>query len=254
MRSVVALSMISLSINCHLTDAAHADGPATSSPVNWTSLYGGVHAGMNSGWGWSNSHQGSGRDLYTEQNTRTLDYSVRGVQLGGQIQFKDIIIGLEGDYSKYRVGGSQSGFSQTLTSMSSVRAKVGFAVGNFMPFVSFGKAHSEIDVFDIPRTTPSIIQPPPGQGPGSTPVPPVPIAATPINYKRTVSHNIVGIGGEYALTSSFSLRSELTYSDIGAPLFNTTNTWVGWHTTSAIPGITELRIGANYRFALPTPW
>jgi opacity protein-like surface antigen len=212
--------------------------------TKWTGIYLGGHYGMNSGWGWSGKHDGSLANPYTETNTRPLNFNGPfGAQIGALWQHQKIVLGFELEHSRLKVGGTMntvSGQSQFIENQNTAKLRLGVAAGDMLPYLMIGMSKATIGVRDIDRSTPNDAN-------GNS------ISAPLTSYKRSDSHLTVGAGLEYALSPSFSVRGEYAYSNLGAPLFGTTNLHPGYidlFTSKA--GLSTARLAINYRFGLPT--
>lgn len=113
----------------------------------WTGLYTGLHAGY--GWGKS-SHTD---DLGVTTGDFDLDGFVGGGTLGYNIQNGRFVWGLETDiaYSDISGGTSVLGFAYTtsLDWLWTVRARVGYDFGGWMPYFTGGLAVGEVDAVSL---------------------------------------------------------------------------------------------------------
>ena len=122
------------------TASARADaiGPALD-PVDWTGPYMGITAGY--GWG-----QSKHTDTF---GTTTGDFDLHGGAIGLEggynWQFDSIVVGLEADGSLTTIDGTttnlcKGGCTTKLRWLTTLRAKVGYPMGKFMPYVTGGMA------------------------------------------------------------------------------------------------------------------
>ncbi|MFN3481509.1 MAG: outer membrane protein [Rhabdaerophilum calidifontis] len=198
------------------TTAMAADLPRKSAPVapafsavpvfTWTGFYVGAHAGYGFG---STTSTGAG-------GFNDPDGFVGGAQIGYNHQIDRLVLGLEADLSwtdlNSRGPGIGAGASKAdLNYLGTVRARVGFAVDRFMPYVTGGLAYGGSDV--------SI----PGVGSRDT---------TRIGWT-------VGGGVEYAFTNNWTARIEGLYVDLEKDNVGTAK--VGHE-------IGIIRAGVNYKF------
>src|SRR5262245_56160663 len=108
--------------------AAQADRPFT-----WTGLYVGVHGGLASGL-----IDPLGPNPPAGAPSQSIDGGFAGLQIGAQYQFSSgIVLGVEADASlanfsdTVRDGNYLTQWG-TITSFGTVRARLGYAMGNFM--------------------------------------------------------------------------------------------------------------------------
>ncbi len=116
---------------------------------NWT----GIYIGVNGGYGFGQQTPGS---LYGDSFS-AFDYNgngwLGGVTAGAQIQNGRTLLGLEADIDWAHINGSSSGtvsfngapigtatLSSTLSSVSTARARVGYAIDNWLLFITGGLA------------------------------------------------------------------------------------------------------------------
>lgn len=183
---------------------------------SWEGFYIGVHGGYASGLA---DHQpaipvgpgGNGFDI-------NVAGAFGGVQAGGNFYLSDTIVGgIEADLSLANITGSTPGFGGTINYKvnwtGSVRARLGYDAGQFLPYVTGGVAFA-----NATRTT---------------------LASDTQTYVGWT----VGAGVEYAATDSLSLGLEYRYSDYGNKTFATGGTPPSIKLTDH-----QVRIGLNYRF------
>lgn len=155
--------------------------------------------------------------------------AVYGIMLGYNHQFtNNVVLGFEADYSWSDMEGS-AGSTATygclatncvteIDSFATARVRLGYAMDNFMPYVTAGIARTEYT--GTLGTSGTVTQ----------------------------NSNVYGIGVEYGVTREFSVRGEiLMVTDPGSFVFNPAN--------CLAPGCglrdndySVLRIGATYRF------
>jgi outer membrane immunogenic protein len=123
-------------------------------PVTWTGWYIGVNAGAN----WQNVNA---FNAYDASGFNASDSGfIGGGQIGYNFQHGSAVFGLEGDISGLtgnasNIGGSNRNFGKGVTSkvdwLSTIRARVGLAVGDSMVYttggVAFGKVNNTSNVF-----------------------------------------------------------------------------------------------------------
>ncbi|MDB5643654.1 MAG: hypothetical protein JWN07_2971 [Hyphomicrobiales bacterium] len=201
---------------------------------DWSGFYAGVHVGYGRG-----SH-----------DTELLDYdhksrgALGGVQVGYNVQFNQIVLGVEGDVSfsgikandhiTFAVGPASSvtDLKHRVDYFATARARVGYAIGDALPYVTGGLAylHNKSSATAV------------NAGFGA------PFDGT-FSGSDTGSHFgwVAGAGVEYAFTRNLSAKIEYLYMDVGKDRY------------AALPAIdpTErdhaikaqvFRVGLNYRF------
>ena len=177
-------------------------------PFTWT----GAYVGVNGGYGFGSSN------FSTPFTTGSFDINggLVGGTLGYNYQVNQIVFGLEADLDASWIKGSATcgGFTcQTKnTWLGTVRGRLGYAAGNFMPYVTGGLAVGDINT--------SI----PGVG-----------SASDTNAGWTI-----GGGVEYAFNGPWSAKVEYLYVDLGR------GGAIGSSNADFTTNI--VRAGLNYRF------
>jgi len=229
------LGTVSLVALAGLVSTGHAqtffDGPT---PI-WTGPYIGIEGGA--GWGSSRHSDATGFD--------SGSFSTNGGLVGGTAGYNwempnRFVLGVEGDMSWAAIGGSSGGAggacagsppicTTKLNSFGTVRGRVGYAAGRFLPYVTGGLAFGDIYGREGDLAANGAF----GSGhsfePGWT----------------------VGGGLEAALTPQWSAKFEYLYADLGNNhVFNDLN--VTGPTTSTPQAASFhtniLRLGINYKF------
>ncbi len=143
--------------------------------------------------------------------------------LGGEV---DIYVGrVKGDDMFHQPDGTQYSDaigSARLTAAGSVRARLGYGAGRFMPYVTGGLA---VGHFKYRVDVPSI-----GDG---------------FAVSKTFTSWTVGAGLEYALTENLVGRAEYRYTDFGS---NTLVDPPAWATTTVKFKTSDIRLGIAYKF------
>jgi outer membrane immunogenic protein len=114
--------------------------PAYEVPYNWTGAYVGIYGG--GGWG---------RSSFSDplaSGTFDLSGAVAGGTLGYNYQMGQAVLGIEGDggWSNIRGSGNCAGLSCDTHNdwLATLRGRLGYAAGNFMPYVTGGAAFGNI--------------------------------------------------------------------------------------------------------------
>jgi outer membrane immunogenic protein len=207
MKSVL-LASVALALGAGLVSANAADiqqrsmptkAPAYVAPIyNWT----GPYIGISGGYGWGSSNFGD------------PDGGLFGATLGYNWQMGSMIVGLEGDISWSGLEGNDSGAGRSVNNdwLGTVRGRLGFNGGRFMPYVTGGLAVGNIDA--------SVA----GVG----------------NSSSTELGWTVGAGVEAAIAGPWTVKVEYLYVDLGE----------GDSIGGARPDFQTniVRAGLNYRF------
>ena len=161
--------------------APYYKAPAYAPAFTWSGFYLGVNGG--GGFGRSNWDSAGGFDL---------SGGLVGGTVGYNYQIGQAVIALEGDIDWADINGTTTtlcpfGCKTSDDWLSTVRGRLGYAAGRFMPYVTGGAAFG-----DIKASTP-------GFAGGST----------------TNAGWTVGAGLEFAVAGNFSLKAEYLYVDLG---------------------------------------
>jgi opacity protein-like surface antigen len=190
--------------------------PPVYAPVSvysWTGFYVGAHAGYS--WGDSTSD--------TPFNVPSINGWLLGGQAGYNYMFpSNIVVGIEGDIAWSGQEGSTAGpvgstITQSIDWLGTVRARLGYAFGNWMPYITGGFA-----VAGATRTS--------SLGGG-------------FSETKTHTGHVLGAGLEWAFAPNWTANLGYQYVSLGA------------QTYTAIPAdpsvsITDhiVRLGLNYKF------
>ena len=199
---------------------------AYAPPVfNWTGIYFGGHVGGGyAGSSWSDPLMAAGSDSFSSWGF------LGGAQVGGNIQFNRLVLGVEGDFSwtSIKNKGTDSVGDALNTSVpwtSTVTGRVGAAFDRLLLYGKGGVAFAE-DNSSITNLAGS---------------------SSSTNLMRTGW--TVGTGLEYALDRNWSAKIEYDYLgfgskalDFGAPLAVT---------SSSTLNVQEIKAGINFRFGGP---
>jgi len=114
---------------------------------DWTGIYGGVHAG----WGWMDRDATNFGDPFEYE----LDGPIVGGQVGGNFQFGNFVLGIEGDVSLPSMeddvdvsvlgGLIEVNVDAETQWIASLRGRAGFAFNRFMVYGTGGLAAAEVD-------------------------------------------------------------------------------------------------------------
>jgi outer membrane immunogenic protein len=210
------------------TSAFAADLPYAAEPTpvavpiafDWTGFYVGAQAGYM--WGDVSAPYGAvGGPFDSDQDDFDQDGFVGGVHIGYNAQFNQIVVGLEADAEFSGVEGDDDGSGGDVNGldhnwMGSVRARLGFAFDNFLPYVTGGVAFLDAD------------------------------ATAPVDDDDvTFVGWTVGAGLEYAITQNWSVRAEYRYTDFGSERVSFPD---DGYDENLSPELHAVRVGVSYRF------
>jgi outer membrane immunogenic protein len=229
-----------------LISAANAAdlGPSYKTPVlapapvsTWTGFY----IGGNIGYGW-------GDVSLSDFNIVSMSPSGvnGGFQLGYNWQVNNVVFGLEGDFQFADHNDSVSASDPTIPASASlevksdwfatVRGRLGYAFGQFMPYVTGGIAFTQAKA-NLDASAPG--------------------ATLSVSSDKTSVGYAVGGGVEYAFNRNWSLKAEYLHLGFGSQTYD-------FEATAAIPALGVVagatasgdvkldfdiaRVGVNYRF------
>lgn len=192
---------------------------------NWS----GVYVGVQGGYGWGDNDYGYESDRVGFDS----DGFVGGLTAGANWQNGSFVYGVEADISYSDVDGSvltndiapcfEEGCSANIEWFGTARARIGYAVDNFLPYVTGGFAVGRLEgTADI------------GACGGDA-----------CSYDDTEFGWTAGLGVEWGLTQQISLKAEYLHIDFGTPDFNI---FPGGDASVDDITLDTVRIGLNYRF------
>ena len=203
-----------------------AQGAAASKAVyNWTGFYLGGHVGYGGG------SFGPGTNPLPDQGV-FLPHSVTGLiggyQVGYNLQLSNhVMLGIEADASfPSPVDAPRltpAPFNTTLDYVGTVRGRVGYAFGTWLPYVTGGFAwgHSHVNINDG----------------GSS------IVSSPGQYQTGWT---AGVGVEFAVSGNWSAKAEYAYIDLSRRMYDLSG--FGLPGVNVDPKINLVKFGLNYHF------
>ncbi len=262
MKKIIVAASSSL-LFCFVTPSIAADLARTPPPIatpsliapSWTGFYVGANAGYGQG------------DVNTSENSittsgpliglgpgpiqtfggadrsYTIDGALGGVQIGYNRQFSNFVVGLEADWQAANIRGSDA-FDASVAGpfytsrpkldwFGTLRGRVGYAFGSWMPYVTGGLAYGQT------KST-LTIQPGPQSAPRGSPFEAT-ASAVDVGYA-------VGGGVEVMLSPSWSLKAEYLRIDLGNNSSSFDYGAAGTATARASNPIDLGRGGINFRF------
>jgi outer membrane immunogenic protein len=186
---------------------------------NWTGFYLGVHGGC----GWSRSPTPSNYEVDPGEDNGVFDSKTGsgcfgGGQIGYNYQFSNkVVLGFEADASLGRIatsflwnqgaGDDINIWESKLTSFGTIRGRVGYAEGQFLPYMTGGFAWGRNEITSFC----SVIDPASCDPAGGAMV---------SSEKKTHFGWVIGAGLEYALTPSWSIKGEYLHLDLASKRYN----------------------------------
>jgi opacity protein-like surface antigen len=228
-----AIAAIALASPISVLSATAADllvptrGAPAAAPL-WTGFYIGVHGGE--GWGNTQLSDPSFSTAY-ETVSFASKGALAGAQVGANWQFGNVVVGGELDASWGDINGTAPqdprfpGFIQFSTqfrALATGTGRVGYAVGNFLPYAKAGVAWANIDMNGI------IVVP--NQNP------------TDVNHQRTGL--TAGAGLEWALMGNLSAKVEYDFLYFGESSISLG----GRGPDNVSHSLNVLKAGLNWRF------
>jgi outer membrane immunogenic protein len=200
---------------------------------DWTGFYIGAHGG---------SLTSETDYLNPTTPAQDLDGAVFGGQVGYNFQTGNVVFGVETDVSFGSIDdsvkdGNFLGFNGDLEAFGTIRGRLGYAFGDFLPYVTAGVAWARLEQ-------------------GST----CPVAAAfgacvffPMGFDVKSTETLwgwtAGGGVEWAIDKSWSLKAEALFGDLDGEVYTATLPVVG--PTSAPADLdfdSRLTVGVNYHF------
>jgi outer membrane immunogenic protein len=256
---IAAAVIVVSSIAAHAADLPRQDykAPAYVAPagMDWSGWYVGANAGY--AFGKSNfstsvsSNPGgffSPAEIAAHASNGSGSLSPNGftggIQLGYNWQWNRVVFGIEGDidalmlkadrsvtYPDPTIGGDIDNIQQSIKTewLATIRPRLGYAFGNFLPYITGGVAGTQIKA----TTTYS-------ESLGAT--------GTSSVSKLKIGWT-AGLGLEYALWSRWSVKAEYLYASFGSVAFDTPLNVPGAAMTNSVDLKAHIvRLGVNYRF------
>ena len=208
------LALTGAAWSADLPPGPYYKAPAYLPPAyNWTGFYIGANGG--GGFGWSK---------WDTTNSFTPTGGVAGGTIGYNYQIGAAVLGVEGDIDWAGLSGSTTagcpaGCTTSDSWLSTVRGRLGYAAGRFMPYITAGGAFGNINA-----STPGLA-----------------------GGNATNAGWTVGAGLEFAIAPRWTIKAEYLYVDLGS--FNCGGGCSAGAAVDNVAFTTNLiRGGFNYRF------
>ena len=258
----ILLTTIALTACANLATAADLGGSLKDEQIaiasaNWSGVYVGAHAGRASGkWDGVLGYEGNPDYENYSDPRQTLDADgwLAGGQIGFNRQIGSIVLGIEADISRPDFSDSETFINDLgwgpgalakkldfkLDSFGTLRGRLGYSFGRFMPYVTGGLAWGKTDA-DLTVSYPL--------APDFGPVGEVSTASA----SETHFGWTVGAGGELALDNGWSIKAEWLHVDLGEQSYRFKGeAWDGspFDTDSFKSDLKfdVFRLGVNYKF------
>ncbi len=230
-RSILALA-VSLPA---LTAANASDLPSRKTPpayvpqtaYTWSGFYFGGSVGHN----YLNSKLSATDGINVDDNRIASDGAAFGLDLGYNYQIGALVLGAETDITltTNRKTNDTIGFSERMTSIGTVRARLGYAVDRTLFYVTGGLAYGQAKATDN----------------GTDPI--VGINNGAFETKKTRFGYALGGGVEYAMTNNITLKAESIYVNFGKRAFGSLAAPQAQVDTLKSTDVLS-HIGMNYKF------
>ena len=218
------------------SQAADAVSPEPAA-VDWSGFYTGLHGG----WGWADAESQYGNNNFNEGGIPGCNFGAWGcavdlepeggfvgAQAGYNFVFDNgLMLGVEGDYALASLNDDGEGgvgifnthVDLEIDQLASVRARLGMAVGQWLPFATagWGWAHGDRETFNSFAGTSS----------------------------DTNWHDgwTVGAGAEYAINDSWSVKAEYRYYSLGEETYGVNA--IGGQGTKVDLDLHTVQVGVN---------
>ncbi|MDQ0391744.1 outer membrane protein [Labrys monachus] len=179
---------------------------AAEPAMTWTGFY----AGANIGYNFSGDFD---THIVSTRLNSGSGFS-GGVQAGYNMQFNPIVLGIEGSINYGSVTDSFAGARGNYGFNGSLTPRLGYAMGNLMPYVKAGLAVGDVE-----------------------------LKASGASASQTRAGWTAGVGAEYMVTPQISVRAEYNYTD-----YSRTNYTLGLTPASAGYSGSDIKLGVNYHF------
>ena len=193
--------------------------PAMAQDFDWNGFYLGVHGGAGAG---------TIEDVANPSATpKNLSGYLGGVQAGFNVQTDNgLVFGIEGDWSAANIGEDWYGRdtnefdayygSDRITSLGTLRGRLGFASGQFLPYVTAGLAIAGTE--HVLGCDANLVGLTNSCGASSVGVGAADDPGTPWEDSNTGTFVgwTIGAGAEFAVSDTISLKGEVLYGDLGS--------------------------------------
>lgn len=226
-RATLCASLIAIAAS---SSAFAADAIVSEEPQPYAApifSWGGAYIGGEVGWGWGRGKLDGDADSYSEFKPNGF---VGGIYAGYNFDLgNNVVLGIDGNFDYNDLKETHDYFSTgrpVQTSLESklewsgaVRARAGYAIDRFMPYIAGGVAFGSV------KNSVTI---------GSS---------TSYSDSKTLTGWTAGAGIDYAATDNILLRLEYRYTDFGNKDFD-----LGDYSTRGSFKTNDIRLGIAYKF------
>ncbi len=225
---LAAALLLGTAIPAMAADAVVDEVVVVDSAYNWSGLY----VGAQGGYAWGDSHWSDSIGYY--HSDIDPDGFFGGIYAGYNYQFaNNVVFGIDADINAsgidgsedLRYGGGVDSFHALVGDVkytAAVRARLGYAMDRWMPYIAGGLSVSEYEWSLVEDT-----------------------GYVDFRNKETFTGWNIGVGAEYAFTDNVIFRGEYRYSDFGS--YDAYESWTGNNTEVDLK-TNDIRLGVAYKF------
>jgi len=238
MKQVLAIGTMSALLSWSPAVAADLPlkAPAPIAPYSWSGFYAGGHFGYGDGSFGPGTNPLPSQGVFLPPSPTGL---IGGFQLGYNREFANgVVLGVEADSTfpspEDEAKLTAAPFNTAIDYIGTVRGRIGYAFGRFMPYATGGVAwgHTHININD------------PGGGATSSSG----VISTPGGYQAGWT---AGLGLEFAVSGNWTAKAEYDYVDLSRRAFDLNG--FGLADVNVDPRVHLFKLGLNYQFG-STPW
>lgn len=230
--SMIASGILALmATSAHAADVIVPEAPVApavpiATPFNW----GGAYVGGQVGYGWGSSKfSARSEEEKAALNGISSNGFLGGIYAGYNFDTgTNLILGVDGDFTGSAIkragstgGDEPTGFKTQLQWSGAARARVGYALDRFMPYIAGGAAFGNIK--DGAHFQGEKV----------------------VSQSKIQTGWTIGGGADYAVTDNVIMRLEYRYTDFGKRNFNVGDTSVN---ASGKLSTNDVRLGIAYKF------
>jgi outer membrane immunogenic protein len=215
LKRVLLISAANAFMLCSVNPSFGADVAPEPAVSDWT----GIYLGGNVGYAWADFGSQSvdftsdGYDPGPDFSSSSSSDFIGGIHAGANYQIDQIVLGVEGDFELTSLdqqndgtllflgvpfGNSTTQMNEDVNWLASARLRLGYAAGNFMPYLTGGVALADIKYSGFVTNNVDA-----GGGPG------------PFSENKNEFGWVVGGGLEYKAFENWTIRGEYLHYDFG---------------------------------------
>lgn len=224
--SIITTGLLALmATSAHAADVVVPEAPiAPAAPIVTQFNWGGAYIGGQAGYGWANSKFSAGPSYNSKGS---MDGFLGGIYAGYNFDTgSNVILGVDGDFTGTAIGekvsfGALASEEKKLRWSGAARARLGYAMDRFMPYIAGGVAVGNIEdkahLVGVPL----------------------------VSQSKTQVGWTIGSGVDYAVTDNIVTRLEYRYTDFGKRDIDFNVPGVS---ASSKLSTNEVRLGVAYKF------